>query len=437
MEDTDFGQLPNMLFADEVGRIYDHPYLRMAGAIGDAVVTIDANDVMPLPKYSKLFYLPECPPIGLDPETGRFVVVESIEVEGRIISPCAVSAFLEPGYVRTHLPAADYSGRRYFLPMWAYSAVGISDNQYQVAGFQIEYCERWDPRNYDDEQLIPAIEAFRAEIYDGPLVRHLTKCAVDHHCFAAKNLFLQRWEAPLPVSRACNAACLGCLSLQSEGLFEASHDRLAFRPSREEIVTIAVHHLEKAEEAIVSFGQGCEGEPLTEAELICQSIVEIRRRTDRGTINLNTNGSMPNEVARLARCGLDSIRISLNSARPDYYRAYYRPRGYDFSEVVESIRIAGQMGLYTMVNLLVFPGISDQEEEIEALMDLIEETDLNFLHLKNLNIDPVYYLECMPSSGSEPVGMRKMAKILKSAYPNLQLGYFNQPVRKSGTGHEA
>ena len=431
MKDTDFARLPNMLFADEEGRIYDHPYLRMAGAIGYAVVAIDAEDLIPLPEYSKLFYLPECPPIGLDPETGRFVVVETIEVEGRVISANAVSAFLEPGYVRTHLPAADYSHRKRFLPMWAYSAVGISGDQYQVAAFQIEYSERWDPRNYDDEQLIPAIEAFKTRVHDGPLVRHLTRCAVDYHCFAAKNLFLQRWEAPIPVSRTCNAACLGCLSLQSDGLFEASHERLAFRPTKEEIVTIAVNHLENAEEAIVSFGQGCEGEPLTEAELILQSILEIRKRTDRGTINLNTNGSMPKEIARLAKGGLDSIRISLNSARPEFYRAYYRPKGYDFGEVVESIRVARQMGLYTMVNLLVFPGISDQEEEIEALIKLVNETGLNFLHLKNLNIDPDYYLANMPVSDSESLGIKRMTEILRAELPHLQLGYFNQPIKKA------
>ncbi len=430
MQDIDFGQLPYMLFADQEGRIYDHPYLRMAGAIGERVVAVHRRDLIPLPEFSKLFYLPDCPPIGLNPKTGRFMVVDSIEVDGRMIKPCAVAAFLEPGYVRTHLPAADYDHRRYYLPMWAYTAVGISRNdEYLGAGFQIEYCERWDPRNFDDIELVPAIEAYRSEVCSGTLVEHLTKCAMDHHCFAAKNLFLQRWEAPLPVSRGCNAACLGCLSHQPQGLFEASHDRLAFCPSREEIVAIAVHHLQKAEEAIVSFGQGCEGEPLTESDLICESIIHIRKQTGRGTINLNTNGSMPAEVERIARCGLDSIRISLNSARPEYYRAYYRPKDYDFEDVMESIKIACGVGLYTMVNLLVFPGISDQMEEIEALIGLVRDTGLNFLHLKNLNIDPAYYLERMPSSDSEAVGMKKMMEILKSECPNLELGYFNQPVK--------
>ncbi|MBW2095987.1 MAG: radical SAM protein, partial [Deltaproteobacteria bacterium] len=134
-------------------------------------------------------------------------------------------------------------------------------------------------------------------------------------------------------------------------------------------------------------------------------------------------------VQRVAEAGLDSIRISLNSPREAFYRAYYRPRNYDFADVVKSIKIAGEMGLYTMVNYLVFPGISDQEEEIKAMVALVEKTGLNFLHLKNLCIDPALYLDAMPEGRSASVGMKTMAEMLKGACPDLELGYFNQPVR--------
>ena len=82
-----------------------------------------------------------------------------------------------------------------------------------------------------------------------------------------------------------------------------------------------------------------------------------------------------------------------------------------------------------MINYLVFPGISDQEEELEALFDLVEKTGVNFIHLKNLNIDPAFYLESMPSSDEHGIGMKKMILVLKKAFPGLELGYFNQPVR--------
>ena len=313
--------------------------------------------------------------------------------------------------------------------MWAYTAVGFKDDQCWAPGFRIEYADKWDPNSYDDRELIPAIEEFKRGGQGGPLVRHLINCATENHCFAAKNLFLRRWEAPVPVSRGCNAACLGCLSLQPDFGCEESHKRISFTPARDEIVALGVEHLARAPEAILSFGQGCEGEPLTEYRLIADSIREIRRGTDRGTINLNTNGSWPERIGRLRESGLDSIRISLNSARPELYRAYYRPKGYDFEDVAASIALSKEIGLYTMINYLVFPGITDCREEIDALRDLIARTGVNFIHLKNLCIDPELYLKSMPSPRSAGIGIREMATILREEFPELELGYFNRPVR--------
>ncbi len=82
-----------------------------------------------------------------------------------------------------------------------------------------------------------------------------------------------------------------------------------------------------------------------------------------------------------------------------------------------------------MINYLVFPGITDQEEEIETLKGLIRKTGVNFLHLKNLNIDPQLYVDRMPKTSSPAVGMKKMVDILEEEFPDLELGYFNQPVR--------
>jgi len=427
--DSDFKDLPYMLYADADGRIFDHPYFRMAGFSGSSPALLKKGDLIPMPEFSKLFFIPDCPPIGLDPATGHYEIVPEIELDG-VVSACyAVAAFLEPGWVRSHLPAADYSPKSYVLPMWAYTAVGFKDDTYHVAGFKVEYNHKWDPRNYDDRELVPAIEKHRKKFGSGELVEHIVNCATINHCFAAKNLFLERWEAPMPISQTCNAACLGCISLQPDQSCEASQTRLSFKPSKEEVTSLAIRHLDHAREAIVSFGQGCEGEPLTEYRLIVDSIREIREKTDKGTINLNTNGSWPERIRLIAESGLDSIRISLNSARPEFYRAYYRPKNYDFEDVVASIALSKEMGLYTMINYLVFPGITDQEEEIEALGHLIRKTRINFIHLKNLNIDPEFYIQNMPDAASSAIGMKQMMDTLTHEFPDLEIGYFNQPVR--------
>ncbi len=384
---------------------------------------------MPMPEYSKLFYIPDCPPIGVDLNTGEYRVVPEIKLKGVSTRCFAVAAFPEAGIVRTHLPAVDYGRKRYHLPMWGYTAAGFQQGQYWISAFRVESNPKWDPRNYDDRKLVPAIRKYLRQQPAGPLVNHLIGCAKSNHCFAAKNLFLGRWEAPMPLSRRCNSACLGCLSLQKDPSCEASHQRICFQPSLEEVVSVSVKHLEEAPEAVISFGQGCEGEPLTEYRLIEASIQEIRRRTDKGTINLNTNGSWPERVRTIAMSGLDSIRVSLNSARRDVYEAYYRPKGYGLEDVIRSISTARKLGLYTMVNYLVFPGITDQEEEIRAMVKLIRRTGIHFLHLKNLCIDPHLYMKKMPARPSQGVGMKRMASVLRKECPGLELGYFNQPVK--------
>ena len=71
---------------------------------------------------------------------------------------------------------------------------------------------------------------------------------------------------------------------------------------------------------LLSFGQGSRGRSRS-----CwptpspRPPVSIRQATDRGTINCNTNGSLPRRVEQIARAGLDSIRISLNGAGPSVH----------------------------------------------------------------------------------------------------------------------
>ena len=201
-------------------------------------------------------------------------------------------------------------------------------------------------------------------------------------------------------------------------------ERIRFVPTVDEVLEVALPHLEEAEDAIVSFGQGCEGEPLMQWRLLERSIRELRERTDRGTVNLNTNGSFPDRVAKLCDAGLDSVRVTLNSPHLKFYKRYHKPNGYSFGEVLDSMVQAKKKGIYTSINLLVFPGFTDREEEVEGLIKLIRKTDLDLIQMRNLNIDPDLYLKTMGKG--EGMGISKMIDILKKEFPSLQFGYFNR-----------
>ena len=420
-------QLPKMLYADQKGNIYDHPELIMAGMSGTEPVLPETIELIPLPEGSRLFTMPAMPPRGWDARKRRFVTLESMS-EGRRSQPIqAVAAFMAPGYVRTLLPACDYSRKATQLPLWSYTAVGwdLENDCFVVAATKVDTNSNWNPCNYDDRSLDPLVRSMLQEMPDNRLLEQLARCAVDDHCFAAKNLFYRRWEAPLPTSPVCNSACLGCISLQPSECCPANHEQITFVPSPEEICELALPHLKQAEQAIVSYGQGCEGDPILQTETIAVATLRLKQATSCGTINFNSNGSMPDKIRILCDAGMDSFRFSMNSVREEQYNRYYRPRGYTFSDVLRSIRIARDYGRFTMINYLVSPGVSDAPEEVEALLRFVGETGVEMIQMRNLSIDPELYNREMKVNGSG-IGMYRLLELLKQEFPGLQFGYYNR-----------
>ncbi len=413
--------------ADERGEVFEHPDLLLAGMNGTAVVRPLADEMIPMPEGSRLFTIPQTPPIGFDRRGGQRLTADRLPKQWGGGAIQAVSAFLTPGYTRTLLPAADYQRKGMTLPLWSYTAVGwcVEEERFYVAGIQVDRNDQWQPDHFDDRKLDPLVRKALQANPDNRLLEQLARCALDYHCFAAKNLFFRRWEAPLPTSPTCNSRCVGCISLQESDCCPASQERLTFVPTVQELCDVAVPHLKEAQNAIVSFGQGCEGDPILQAEVICAAVREMRRATDRGTINFNSNASLPDAVDQLAAAGVESIRVSLNSAQETLYNAYYRPRGYRFADVIESLRRAKRAGLYTMLNYLVFPGVSDRPDEIEALAGLVEEIGIDMIQMRNLSLDPVLYLTSLGITG-KGVGMLEMLKRHKASFPKLQYGYFNR-----------
>ena len=418
-----------MVFADASGRIFDHPELEMAGVGGGEPVPVAEADLLRLPRGSDLFTMPGRIPIGIDPATGRPVRFEG---DGRTGEVQAVAAFLAPAHTLALLPAFAPRPLAAALPLFAYSAVGFREGEFWATGFRVDPDPRQDPWRFDSERLRKQVaERLAGPASQNQVVRQLERCALEYSCRAAQNFFIGRHECPLPTSVTCNALCLGCISLQPDGEFKASHERLGRAPTPAEVAAVALDHLARVPDGVVSFGQGCEGEPLLNAELLVDSVRKIRQATAAGTINLNSNASKPEVVGALAAAGLDSMRVSLNSARPEVYAAYYRPQKYGFAEVVESMRAMKRHGRFLSVNYLVFPGVTDTDEELEAAGRLIAATGIDLVQMRNLNIDPEVYAAAMPPGTVHPgFGIRRVVERLGARFPHLRFGYFNPPKER-------
>src|ERR1700694_5347554 len=192
----------------------------------------------------------------------------------------------------------------------------------------------WNPQAVDRQHIDRGIRAARRPLPDSRLLRHLETCATDYRCLTAQNVFLRRGEGAIPVSPACNAACLGCISEQW-GDVASPQTRLGFAPTAAEIAELAAWHLSAGPANFVSFGQGCEGEALTRGAVVVGGTRRIRSAWPSATIHINTNASRPDVLRRLIDAGLNSIRISIFSLHDERFRAYYRPVGYGLEQVAQ------------------------------------------------------------------------------------------------------
>ncbi|HSO19831.1 MAG TPA: radical SAM protein, partial [Desulfosarcina sp.] len=206
---------------------------------------------------------------------------------------------------------------------------------------------------------------------------------------------------------------------------------IAFVPHPEEIAEIALAHFERVPDGVVSFGQGCEGDPLLAAEAIAPAIRLIRRRTPRGTINLNTNASLPDTVASLFDAGLDSMRVSINSLQEACYHAYFRPRGYSFDHVLQSVRRALDHGGHVALNYLNLPGFTDTPEEYRALHGFLTAHPIHLIQWRNLNYDPLRYYAAMDAAAvrGRPMGVPTLLQRIRREFPRLKFGYFNPALK--------
>jgi len=437
-----------LLFADDRGAVYDHPRLRAAARSGGSAFAPRERPIA-LPEGSTLCVLPGRWPVGFDPETGEEVVLREARVGRRTFAPVAVGAALPPGYTRLLLPATARpplaTARVPILPQWAYTAAALGPDGAVAWALRTDRRRHWDVATHSTPDLAGRVEAL-CQASPNPIYRQLARCALEWRCFTAQNLFYGRDEGAIPSSAACNARCVGCLSETEEGMPPPSHERILHPPTAAEMAEVGVRHLAAAGGRImVSFGQGCEGEPLLAWKAIARSIRLVRDVTPRGSINVNTNGSMPEALSALADAGLDAVRISTNTASEDLYQAYYRPVGYRLEDVVDSMRVAKAKGLYLALNLLTFPGVTDREQEVERLCRLVKRVGVDQVQTRSLAMDPDLYWQIARDRGGrgEAMGMRALLRALQDARPGLVIGNFarglgeREPARTAGAARTA
>jgi pyruvate-formate lyase-activating enzyme len=418
----------HMLYATPDGGIGESPNLRPIDYDGQF---INESDLIPLPDGTTLAMMPGRLAVGLDEQGQRKTISAK--------RGWAISAFLPIGYTRTRIPGYDIAPSMSIpdgaenLPFFGYTMLVGKDDGLYVTAIQTDDPSRWISNAYDLSILQKKVRQHLRKNPDNRVLQHHAHCALDYRCPTASNLFFERWEGAVAVAGGCNARCIGCISKQEEDGLVSPQDRLTFVPTVEEIVSVGVTHLNTADDSILSFGQGCEGEPLLQARIIESAIRGIRAQTNRGTININTNASNPRAIEKLCSAGLDAMRASTISAKAETYNAYYRPIGYTLEQVKLSLITAREAGIYTSINMLLYPGLNDAEDEAASWVDFLRETGAHLVQLRNLNIDPELLLPKLPPRG-KAMGISNFITLLHQELPDLRIGNFTVPVRRGMNG---
>ena len=404
------------VYADEDGNILDAAGLEGMGRTGRENVRLTPDDLIPLPESADLMLLPGHQAVGRTPDG------EVLPVTGQ-----AVAAILPAGYTRLYLPADERAADAERLPLYGYTAVVVYHDELCCAAVYTDENDKWDPVHYNTPELKKLVKRTKKDLPHNRIVEQVAGCSLKWHCCTAQNLFYRRWEAGIPASPVCNANCFGCISLQPAECCPSPQQRITFRPTPEEIAEVGVYHLSVAPDGIVSFGQGCEGEPSLAADNIAAGIRLIRAQTKKGQINMNSNSGYTEGVRKIVDAGLDSLRVSIISARDEGYDAYYRA-SYHLDDVKASIRYALDHGVYVSLNLLYFPGYNDRPEELAAWQGFFRELPVQMIQVRNLNLDPDAFLDIMPEAQGKPVGTKTFLATLHKEFPQLVIGSFSHYV---------
>lgn len=350
----------------------------------------------------------------------------------------AVAAVLPVGHLRLLFPAYAATGPTPppTLPLYGYAAVAERDGEVVVAASRSDEFSPWTGRRPSRARLAAAVEQAQRQMARSRLIAQLSVCALQHNCLTAQNTFLRRFEGALPTSAACNADCLGCISLQTDSGAPTPQPRIPRAPTAEDLIEVGSYHLEGArargEAGMVSFGQGCEGEPLLRERALRQVALELSHRFPGATVHINTNGSRPAALRRLIGAGVNSCRISVFSFRQELFAAYYRPRGYSIADVLECARVARRGGAQLTINLLTFPGVSDTPEEVALTLRMVQDLEVEQVQLRSLNADPLWLMSRLPALG-RGMGLEVLVGTLRQELPSTRLGNFTRPVSAVGT----
>ncbi|MDP9264817.1 MAG: hypothetical protein M3O91_01670 [Chloroflexota bacterium] len=390
--------------SDRSGRVFVSA--DYAAAVFDGASVIPMAAALALPAGAELVPLPEREAIAFD-RRGRG--------RGLGTTRWAIGAVLPQGALRVALPAYSQATSAGALAPRPYAAVGADESgSLVVAAIRVD--RHTPPAPIDEGHLATRVnDALRAHPSNLAL-RHLARCARQQGCAKARESF-SGGERILPVSSERNDAPPEGVALGPE---RCRGDGPVFRASARDLAELALAHLRDGT-GEVTFGGACDGEPLLAVRLLSEAVARVRDEWPAARLVLRSNASVGPALARACSAGVGALRMRLVSARPETYEWFHGPIGYRWTDVLASLRIAGEAGADITIEALVLPGLFDRAAETDALIALLGSLPAGtVLRLADLSADPER--AAGPRRGPErPEGVAAAVARIAGQLPTLRI----------------
>lgn len=405
-------RIPNLVYANKRGQIFDHTELYMAARSAGFNFVPYEIELVELPKEANLYLMQNTVPVAYNQDTTN---MEDFP------GGAAVAAILPQPYLRLFLPAYTCAEGEQLPPM-AYTAIGWLEEKFVTPALQMD---KLRPVNVNSTEtaLAKAAEA-KEKFPKNKLIPFLEECISQNACSMAADIFTGGYECAIPVSMAhCTepvipsaALATGCSGLR----------KLNFTPSSRDIIEVAMFYADQTKKPLITFGSACEGDPVMVAETVAKAIKVIKKNRPDATVSYIGCAGFPDKMKMLYEAGLDSVRLTVNSVNPSTYERFYRPKGFTFDGIYKSIELAHRAGVFVSLGLETLPGLNDRESETQALMDFIEAFKIDLIQMSNLDGDPNAIFQLYNFKFEEIHGIKNMLKLLKKRFKSLKFGYYNR-----------
>lgn len=375
--------IPNLLFADKNGNIYDHPKLKMCCRTNNFNIVPYESELEELPKFSKIKFIEGAKPLGYDQETAKIV-----EFDGGF----PIYTTPSKGYLRVSLPAFK-KNEKTILTNEAHTPIGFMDEKFYFSAIKV------DIQTSDINQTKSFKDIFMGYRGNNSLICHFAKMS---------KAIYRDIENLTPLG---NELILDTFYLENNSANELT-EMINFLNDNQKDLVITFSNL--TQEKVIS--------------KICDCLKQIKK-DDNLTINIEPYQINLETIKSILSSDIDLITLNISSLNNSFAHSmlgFHQEYETYFKYAQKLIDASKIYGFEIILNLSVLPGFTDIKPNVESLIDFLSTYNINFMKLSNMAIYGDIFFKSDKILEEEILGIINMLKEIRKKCKTLQFGAFTR-----------